>query len=666
METIARTAFATAEELAAIAQVLGTDPAGAGASDKAAATSPGAGRIRRRGASRRTLLLPALNALKDRVGWISPGAVEELSEQLLVPRADIYGVATFYALLPTTEQPPKAVHVCTNLACRLQGGPDLLTQAQDRFDPAEVVVHASPCLGQCELAPAAFVEVAGEEPVRRAVAPAEVGELAEVLAEPAADFPAVPTQAAFSLGKPVLLRRIMELTPTTLEGYLAAEGYHALRLALEHGPQWALDELERSQLRGRGGAAFPTTVKWRAVAQAPEGVERYIVANADESEPGTFKDRVLLEGDPFALIEAMTIAGYVCGANQGYVYLRSEYPAAWQALQQAKAEAEAAGWLGSNIADSGFAFELELRRGAGAYICGEETALFNSLEGYRGEPRNKPPFPTESGLFNRPTLVNNVETLANILPILINGGEAFAQVGTAESTGTRLFCLSGDCGQPGVYEVPLGIPLAELFAMAKTVAGSSVGAVGSEAGAEPLLLADSTDPDRASELLLLGAAANSASATDPRVLLGGAAGSFVPPHQRTLPLSFEAAAKAGLTLGSGAVIVIPPTADLPDLLANIAEFFAAESCGQCVPCRVGTVRQVEALERLGAAGSQPRAAGRSSRSSPQNSRSPAASELQVLADLDAVMTDASICGLGQTAAAAVRSAIKLNLLETAT
>ena len=190
------------------------------------------------------------------------------------------------------------------------------------------------------------------------------------------------------------------------------------------------------------------------------------MANADESEPGTFKDRVLLEGDPFALIEAMTIAGYVCGARKGYVYLRSEYPAAWHVLQQAKAEAEAAGWLGDNIAGAGFGFELELRRGAGAYICGEETALFNSLEGYRGEPRNKPPFPTESGLFNRPTLVNNVETLANILPILLAGGEAFAQIGTAESTGTRLFCLSGACGQPGVYEAPLGTTLGELLDIA--------------------------------------------------------------------------------------------------------------------------------------------------------------------------------------------------------
>ena len=243
METTPRTAFATAEELAAIALALGDDSAGV----------PDTGRIRRRGASRRTLLLPALNAIKDRVGWISPGAVEELSEQLLVPRADIYGVATFYALLPTTPQPPKAVHVCTNLACRLQGGPALLSQAQAQFDSAEVAVHESPCLGQCELAPAAFVEVAGAEPIRRPVAPAEVGEMAAVLA----GSPATPTPAAFSLGEPVLLRRIIDQTPTNLESYLLANGYLALRRVLERGSPWALAELELSQLRGRGGRHFP-------------------------------------------------------------------------------------------------------------------------------------------------------------------------------------------------------------------------------------------------------------------------------------------------------------------------------------------------------------------------------------------------------------------------
>lgn len=577
MEILDRTVDATARELTAIAGVLGR-----GGEEQ---SSP---RMKKRGASRRTLLLPVLHALRDEVGYISEGAVQEISEQMEVPRADIYGVASFYALLPTKPQPLKTVHVCVDMACRFAGGEQLLEEARSEVDAAEVAVHESPCLGQCENAPAVYAEKTGKS--RFGLTDATSTRVIESLnADPSQDDN-IPALRAFSIGEPRLLRRIINGTPASLEGY---GDFRALRAALENGREWVLENLEASQLRGRGGAAFPAAVKWRAVAESQEPV-CYVVANADESEPGTFKDRLLLENDPFALIEAMVIAGFATGAQKGYIYVRDEYPLACARVEQACREAQAAGLLGENPAGGDFSFSIELRRGAGAYICGEETALFNSIEGYRGEPRSKPPFPTESGLFGKPTLVNNVETFANIPLILNDGAQAFAQIGTEQSRGTRLFCVSGACERPGTYEAPLGTPL--------------------------------------SDLLKAAGATESA-----RVLLGGAAGAFASQDQQNVPLSFEDTTAASLTLGSGAVIVIDPEADMSDLLGRITDFFADESCGQCVPCRVGTVRQQESVARIRINGESP-------------------SELSLLDDLDAVMTDASICGLGQTAASALRSA----------
>jgi NADH-quinone oxidoreductase subunit F len=326
------------------------------------------------------------------------------------------------------------------------------------------------------------------------------------------------------------------------------------------------------------------------------------VCNADESEPGTFKDRVLLEYDPFGLIEAMTIAGYATGCERGYLYIRGEYPLATRRLEHAIAGARTHGYLGDDVAGDGFAFDIELRRGAGAYICGEETALLNSIEGHRGEPRNKPPFPSVSGLFGKPTVINNVETLYNVLEVLDIGGSAFARIGGGRSTGTKLFCVSGAVATPGVYEVPFGATLRELLDLAGGVRG---------------------------ELRT--------------VLLGGAAGGFVLPDQLDVPLTLEAAREIGATLGSGVVLAFDTRTDLTATLRRIAAFFRDESCGQCVPCRVGTVRQEESLARL-------------------TRGAPPGPELALLDDLARVMQDASICGLGQTAPAAVMSALRLGLL----
>jgi NADH-quinone oxidoreductase subunit F len=399
----------------------------------------------------------------------------------------------------------------------------------------------------------------------------------------------------------VLLRRIGVVDPASLDDYRDRGGYGALRRAVRLGPAGVIREVTDSGLVGRGGAAFPTGRKWAAVAGQPVRPHE-LVCNADESEPGTFKDRVLMEGDPFSVLEAMTIAGYAVGAERGYLYLRGEYPRALRALQTAIEAARDRGFLGPDVMGQGFAFDVEIRRGAGAYICGEETAIFNSIEGYRGEPRNKPPFPVEVGLFGRPTLVNNVETLVNVLPILERGGAAFAAVGTGRSTGPKLFCVCGAVARPGVYEVPFGVTLAELLDLAGGVAGGR----------------------------RLRA-----------VLLGGAAGAFVGPDGLDVPLTFEGAAGAGVTLGSGVVMVLDETVDLAGFLLRIAAFFRDESCGQCVPCRVGTVRQEEALQRL--------TTGRS--------LGGAEEDLAALADIGQVMRDASICGLGQTAANAIASAI---------
>jgi NADH-quinone oxidoreductase subunit F len=379
-----------------------------------------------------------------------------------------------------------------------------------------------------------------------------------------------------------------------------------LRRAIAFGPQGVIREVRDAKLMGRGGAAFPTHIKWDAVATNPVR-PKYVITNADESEPGTFKDRVLMEADPYALVEALTIMGYACGAEQGYIYIRGEYPKAEARLAQAITQARAYGFLGADVMGEGFAFDIEIRRGAGAYIAGEETALINSLEGKRAEPRNKPPFPAQSGLFGKPTAVNNVETLLSVLELLRVGGPAFASVGTAASTGTRLFCLSGCVETPGLYEYEFGVTLRDV-----------IDGAGGVAGGRPLQT----------------------------VLLGGAAGVFVGPDALDMPLTFEGVRAAGATLGSGVVLVLDDTVSVPPLLRRITQFFHDESCGQCVPCRVGTVRQEELVARL--AGGAPLGS--------------VSAELALLSDIGYVTRDASICGLGQTALSAVQSAVKLGLI----
>ena len=592
----------------------------------------------------RHLLLPALLAAQSRVGWVSEGALNHICEILDVPPAEAYGVASFYALLSTRPRPARVVHVCDDIACLANGAEALCADLERRIaragtpaDDGRSMWLRSPCLGQCERGPAAFFQLSGPQPSEWTLAPATVDEIRAGLGglnvgpakagrhvqsggpgpadgtwRPPSGGPEDrlrPTATVRGAGvTPRLLRRIGVADPTSLDDYRAHGGYAALRQALALGPERVIREVTDSNLVGRGGAAFPTGRKWEAVARAPVR-PHYLVCNADESEPGTFKDRVLMEEDPFALVEAMTICAYATGCERGFVYIRGEYPLATERVESAIDQARERGFVGSNVFGAGVRFEVEVRRGGGAYICGEETALFNSIEGRRGEPRNKPPFPVQAGLFGKPTVVNNVETLVNVLDIVTAGGAAFAAIGTPGSTGTKLFCVSGCVTAPGLYEVPFGASVREL-----------IGLAGGVRNGRPLQA----------------------------VLLGGAAGVFVKPDEIDMPLTFEGARAAGATIGSGVVMVFDDGVDLRQTVLRIAAFFRDESCGQCVPCRVGTVRQEEALHRIAAG--QPIGS--------------IAGEHALIDELAQVMRDASICGLGQTASGAVQTALqKLRVFE---
>jgi len=556
--------------------------------------------------SRRDLLIPALHAVQARIGWISQPALNYISRRLTVPPAEAWGVATFYALFATTARPPTVVHVCDDLACRLAGSDELCADlersmgAEGQPDAAgERTWLRSPCLGLCERAPAAMITVAGTEPRTTVAAPVDAAGIASRIA-PRTGWWSESRASLPQVGQPGLrlLARVDVVDPTSLDDYRAHGGFRALERARAIGPQRLIEEVTASGLVGRGGAAFPTGRKWAAVA-AQSAQPHYLVCNADESEPGTFKDRVLMEGDPFAVVEAMAIEALAVGARKAYLYIRGEYPLAEARIQGAIAACRDAGLLSD--------LDVELRRGAGAYICGEETALFESIEGKRGEPRNKPPFPVEVGLFGKPTAVNNVETLVNVLQIVGDegGAAAFKAIGTEGSAGPKLFCVSGNVVRPGVYEVEFGVTLRELIELAGGVPGGR---------------------------------------NLKAVLLGGAAGVFVGPEALDTPLTFEATRAIGATLGSGVVMVFDETADMVGALTRIARFFRDESCGQCVPCRVGTVRQEELLARL-ASGA---AAAHGKRDD----------ELALIREIGQAMRDASICGLGQTASSAIESALR--------
>jgi len=475
---------------------------------------------------KREALLPLLHEAQNIYGWLPPEVQEAIGKTLRVPLADIHGVIEFYTMFYSEPTARHVVRVCEDVACSLAGNHAVIQaiEAALGLEPGETREDGSltfetvPCLGMCEHAPCALN---GERPA---------GSLT------VADVPVFlagthPEPLARPGGGPFLkLARVGKIDPTNLADYEAHGGYAGLRKALDQSPEELIETVDSFDILGRGGAMFPLGRKWqftRGASNDPR--QKHIVMNADESEPGTFKDRCLMEEDPFAVIEAMTVAAYAVGAENGWIFLRGEYPRVHTRLHNAVDEAMKAGYLGKNILGKpGFNFTVHVRLGAGAYICGEETALFEAIEGKRGFPRIKPPFPTTHGLFGQPTAVNNVETLVAMLAALNLGATEWNKYGTEDSPGTKLFCLSGHVADPGVYEVPFGRTIREMVELAGGVPG--------------------------------GKAIQA-------VLMGGAAGAFIGPDKLDTPLTYEDARAAGFPLGSGVIMVFDETAVYAQLAA---------------------------------------------------------------------------------------------------
>lgn len=574
--------------------------------------------LARWGPEGRAGLLPALIEMQEvNEGWLPREALVQIGQALNVPLSEVYGVATYYKMLYTKPVGKKILRVCDDVRCYLGGSRDILHRVKnvlwindgETTTDGEYTLETVPCMGHCDVGCAVQLNEATYENVT----PANV-----------MDLIATPESAPVGIAQgPRLLKNIDSPNLHTLDGFLAQGGFLALRKALYTlTPEEITAQVRASGLVGRGGAAFPTCLKWELTAKyVAEAKSRgefsdnsallrersagYVVCNADESETGTFKDRVLLERHPFQVLEGMLLAARAIGVSYGYIYIRGEYPLAYKRFRAALEEARANNYLGSNILGTDFSFDVEIRRGAGAYECGEETALFESIEGKRGEPRPKPPFPVEVGLFNRPTVINNVETLSNIPLILVEGVQEYRRIGTDKSPGTRLVCLSGQVKRGGVYEIPMGVSLKSVI----------------------YDLGQGLEEGRQLQA----------------VLVGGAAGTFLTPDEIDVPLAFETLTAINATFGSGAVVVIDDSVSLLQVLKRIARFFKHESCGKCFPCQIGTQRQFEILERY--AENRVREGDR-----------------LLLFDTGMVMKDASLCGLGQFAGTAIMSAFEKKLV----
>jgi NADH-quinone oxidoreductase subunit F len=546
---------------------------------------------------RREALLPLLHEAQSIYGWLPREVQEEIGKTLRVPLADIHGIIEFYSMFYNEPTGRKVIRVCEDLACQLAGASQVkealgqkLNLSHGQTDEAsDITLEYVPCLGMCDQAPAALAD---KIPVGH-INPSKISNLFE-------DY---QTGSRVVIGgEPLLmLSRIGENDAHDLSNYENSGGYEALRRLMDEKPEDIIQLVDESGILGRGGAMFPLGRKWRFTRGTPHEA-KHLVINADESEPGTFKDRVIMEGDPFSLIEAATIAGYAVGAENGWIFVRGEYPRSFSTLKNAVNDARDAGYLGKDIlGKQGFNFDIEIRLSAGAYICGEETALFEAIEGKRGFPRIKPPFPTTNGLFNQPTAINNVETLVASLAALKLGTKKWREYGTEQSPGTKLFCLSGHVNQPGIYEVPFGKTVRQMIMLAGGVPG------GRDIQA---------------------------------VLLGGAAGVFIGPDMLDMRLTYEDSRSNDVPLGSGVIMVFNDQADMRRILRQIGQFFAHESCGKCFPCQIGTQRQYEILDRIASNGAKP-------------------TDKSDLLDLGLTMKETSLCGLGQTAGIAVNSAMKL-------
>ena len=499
-------------------------------------------------------MLPLLWLVQENEGYISKEAEAWVGHILGVTRAHVREAVSFYTMFHTAPVGRRELRVCTSLPCRLSGSEKVMNQIKEglKIDPGEttpgqeVTLTEVECLCACELSPMAQLDETFVGPLEGEI----VNTVIQAALQKVKGSTALPEPEPFiSTEGPILSTRFKDSDGTWLEDYLADGGYLAAEKALTSmTPEQVIDEVSNANLRGLGGAGFPAGKKWSFV---PKEINKpkYLVANADEGEPGTFKDRYIMERDPHALLEGMIISAYAIGSHKAYVYIRGEYFRSAKRLQRALDEAYAQGWMGRDIQGTGFDLDVVIHRGAGAYICGEETALLTSLEGGKGFPKLKPPFPAISGLFSCPTIVNNVETLACVPFILRNGAECFARIGMAKQGGTRLFCLSGHVVRPGVYEAPVSVTLRELIENAGGVRdGNKLKAV----------------------------------------IPGGISAKILTANEIDVGMDFDSLMAAGSMAGSGGVIVMDETTCMIEALESAARFFADESCGQCSPCREGT------------------------------------------------------------------------------
>jgi bidirectional [NiFe] hydrogenase diaphorase subunit len=501
-------------------------------------------------------------------------------------------------------------HVCVCVAAGcLSSGADLVRDALkmevvESGMQNEVLVKGVGCMGLCSAGPLVTVET--EQQMYAGVTPEKAPEIIRSMdtgADPAAAglHPCPTNVPFFQRQQKIVLENSGKIDPERIEDYIAHDGYFALVTAItEMTPLEVIDQVKGSGLRGRGGAGYPTGLKWSTVAKTGEQ-QKYVICNADEGDPGAFMDRAVLESDPHRVLEGMAIAAYAVGAQKGFIYVRAEYPLAVKHLKTAIKQAERLGLLGNSICGTRFSFHVDIRLGAGAFVCGEETALIASIEGKRGTPRPRPPFPAESGLWECPTLINNVETFANIAPIVRHGAEWFAAIGTEKSKGTKVFALAGRVENTGLIEVPMGITLREIIHQI----GGGI-------------------PD---------------GKKYKAVQTGGPSGGCIPAEHLDSPVDYESLARIGSIMGSGGMIVMDETSCMVDVAKYFMEFCMSESCGKCIPCRAGTQQMHGILEKITAGEATP-------------------ADVALLEELCDLVRNTSLCGLGQSAPNPVVTTLK--------
>jgi len=554
-------------------------------------------------------LIQILREIHQDQNYITPKQLEEVAQKLNIPLSRVYGATTFYTLLSPKPKGKYVLRICSSTPCHMAGSKNLLNYLKDKLKIQEretstdglFTLELTSCLGVCAVAPAIMVndKIYGNLDIKK------LDQIIDKCKRGEIEIKESTSLGADILGNKkdkVVLENCGIINPELIEDYKLKGGYTALSKAIkEMPPQEVINEVRNSKLVGRGGAAFPTGLKWEFSSRATKK-PKYIICNADEGEPGTFKDRLVLENDPHKIIEAMVIAGYAVGAEYGYIYIRGEYSFSKKRIKQAIDKAREQKYLGENILGTKFSFDIEIREGAGAYICGDETALMESIEGKRGEPRSKPPYPPTSGLWNKPTVINNVETLSNIPSIILKGADWFNKIGLSESSGTKVLTLLGDVKKQGAVEVPLGTNLKDII---YNIGGGII---------------------EGKELKM--------------VQLGGPSGSCLTPDMIDIALDYKVLSQAGLTLGSGVVLVLCEDRCIVDIVRNIARFFQHESCGKCTPCREGTNIIYRLLTKIALGKGED-------------------TDLETLKSLGETMKDTSFCGLGQSAPNSLLNTLKL-------